>query len=119
MTLFTDHCHGRPLRVTQSWKIAGSGRLNVQKVDQKSPIWVSRKQGDNSGMQFRERSRRHLVVKCPPPGNRSHPLPLVGVVDNKKSLLAAAQGRKMLTPGWWLRRLPGHQMALGGIKVRN
>ena len=45
MTLFTDHCHGRPLRVTQSWKIAGSGRLNVQKADQKSPIWTKPQAG--------------------------------------------------------------------------
>ena len=119
MTLFTDHCHGRPLLVTQSWKIAGSGRLNVEKATKNPQSRLAASRGDNSGMQFRKRSRRHLVVKCPPPGNRSHPLPLVGVVDNKKSLLAAAQGRKMLTPGWWLRRLPGHQMALGGIKVRN
>ena len=77
MTLFTDHCHGRPLRVTHSWKIAGSGRLNVQKADQKSQSGFAASRGDNSGMHFRERSRRHLVVKCPPPGNRSHPLPLV------------------------------------------
>ena len=90
MTLFTDHCHGRPLLVTQSWKIAGSGRLNVQKATKNPQSGLAASRGDNSGMQFRERSRRHLVVKCPPPGNRSHPLPLV--VGQQEILVSRCSG---------------------------